>query len=87
MPCSANAAPSEATDVVLATPPFWLATETIVAGFVRVLATSGRPSSVLAREMRMPVGQVCQVGSPSPVDPTRSETYRSPGIPLLRLYR
>ena len=40
LPCSANAAPSEATDVVLATPPFWFATEMTVAGFfVRDFAT------------------------------------------------
>ncbi len=30
-PSSAKAAPSDATEVVLATPPFWLARATIVA--------------------------------------------------------
>src|SRR4051794_9016633 len=43
-PCSANAAPSEATEVVLATPPFWLARARIVALRFGCFGAIGGPS-------------------------------------------
>ncbi len=53
LPSSANAAPSEATEVVLATPPFWLATATTAAP-VRAVRPAGprAGTSLLSHEGR-----------------------------------
>ena len=48
-PCSAKAAPSEATEVVLATPPFWLATATTVAPDEALVRRLSARSSRLSR--------------------------------------
>ena len=64
-PSSASAAPSEATVVVLATPPFWLATASVVV----IEAPSCRTDSAGARRPRFAAARMSSTASPAPYRP------------------